>query len=330
MATVEVPTESAVFVAARLMTEHPPVFRHPNKQAVYECACPPGCTHGGEIRYTRWSPMPLPERILPMEGVRRAARCEDLYDYARALSAAGAVEWHVNFADPLLFAAYGSGLFAQDEMQVAEHPVLGALKEALIAERRPAQTVENGGRPTPILVKGAERRCRVATDRDVARGRPFGLYGNAFAAAPAEAVRRAVTAIDPPTITNLIAMAAPSYGRGPYSVQQIDFILSTAYTGFRAAVLESGDAPVAVHTGFWGCGAFGGNRILMALLQVVAAGTAGVEQLVFHTHHAAGSVAYDSAIGRIRDDLGESAISPSDLVNQVAGMRYQWGTSDGN
>jgi Poly (ADP-ribose) glycohydrolase (PARG) len=39
---------------------------------------------------------------------------------------------------------------------------------------------------------------------------------------------------------------------------------------------------VAVHTGYWGCGAFGGNRVLMALLQVLAAGSAGLDQLVFH------------------------------------------------
>ncbi len=59
-----------------------------------------------------------------------------MYDYARAAGVEGAVEWHVNFADPRLFTAYGLGLFAQDEMQVAEHPALGALREALHARRR--------------------------------------------------------------------------------------------------------------------------------------------------------------------------------------------------
>ena len=55
------------------------------------------------------------------------------FDYTPALDRADAVEWHVNFADPHLFVAYGSRLFAQDEMQVAEHPALGSLKEALDA-----------------------------------------------------------------------------------------------------------------------------------------------------------------------------------------------------
>ena len=37
--------------------------------------------------------------------------------------------WHVNFADPQLFVAYGSGLLAQDELQAAEHPMLGSVRE---------------------------------------------------------------------------------------------------------------------------------------------------------------------------------------------------------
>jgi hypothetical protein len=49
-----------------------------------------------------------------------------------------------------------------------------------------------------------------------------GLYGNAFARANPDAVRRATARIDPPTITHVIAMAAPSCGRGRYRVDEID------------------------------------------------------------------------------------------------------------
>jgi hypothetical protein len=86
-----------------------------------------------------------------------------------------------------LFVAYGGGLFAQDEMQVAEMPSLGHLKEAL------DHTCTNGDPlmpftriqdvPTPILIRNIERRCKVFTDVNVAQGRPRGLYGNAFAGA---------------------------------------------------------------------------------------------------------------------------------------------------
>lgn len=43
------------------------------------------------------------------------------------------MEWWVNFADPILFVAYAGRLFAQDEIQVAEHPALGHLKEKLVS-----------------------------------------------------------------------------------------------------------------------------------------------------------------------------------------------------
>jgi hypothetical protein len=70
------------------------------------------------------------------------------YDYRPIFDTGVGVEWHVNFADPNLFYAYGSVFFAQDEIQVAEHPILGSLREAIVAEGRPATTMANG-RPTP-------------------------------------------------------------------------------------------------------------------------------------------------------------------------------------
>jgi len=131
---------------------------------------------------------------------------EDFYDYVPV--AAGAVEWHVNFADRHLFGFYGSSLLAQDEMQVTEHPVLASLKEALDANGRPGLTIDGDDRPTPVLVTGAERCCQIATEPNRAEGRPAGLYGNAFGRAREDVVRRATKRIDPPTITNVIAMAA--------------------------------------------------------------------------------------------------------------------------
>jgi hypothetical protein len=280
------PIERRDYVTAALMAENRPAWHHPNKRIVYEIACPPGAAHGCRLAYSRWTAMPLPTSLEGVADGRLVRVLDGYYDYAPSLDPGEGIEWHVNFADPHLFVAYASSLFAQDEMQAAEHPALGALREALVADRLAAVTVEKG-EPTPVLVMGVERRCRVATDPDAAEGRPAGVYGNAFARADGDAVGRATTPIDPPTITNLIAMAAPPGGYGRYGADEIESVLTTAFTGFRAAVLESrrerGPATsVAVHTGYWGCGAFGGNRVLMALLQVLAAGSAGLDQLVFH------------------------------------------------
>lgn len=98
---------------------------------------------------TRWPSRPV-VRITRRRNHAQARRNTNIevrkgvYDYAPTTGVAGAVEWHVNFADPRLFTAYGSGLFAQDEMQVAEHPALAALREVLSARRWPTLTEERG------------------------------------------------------------------------------------------------------------------------------------------------------------------------------------------
>jgi hypothetical protein len=203
--------------AMTLMAEFPPVVRHPNKRVVLGIARPPGSPIGGSIDYSRWQAVELPPIVDPVEAAGRVVIREGMCDYAPLGVADGTIDWHVNFADVNLFVAYGSGLFAQDEIQVAEHPGLGSVREALVAAGRPALTVEDG-RPTPVLVAGVERRCRVDTSpRPGARG---GLYGNEFGAADPEVVRGATTPIDPPTISNIIAMAAPGYGSGRYRRRQ--------------------------------------------------------------------------------------------------------------
>jgi hypothetical protein len=328
------PLERLVFPTQKLMGEHPPVIRNRNKRMVLELAFPEGSTSGGELAYTRWATLPLPKTADPATALELVEAREGAYDYASEPAIPGAVHWHVNFADPRLFVAYSGALFAQDEMQVAEHPALGALKEALVAGGFPALTVEDG-RPTPVLIEGVERRCRIATDRDLSAGRPRGLYGNAFGQASAEVVRQAVSRIAPPTITNLIAMAAPDGGVGPYEAQDFQYVLDTAFTGFRAAVLESQDdaghqAPTVVHTGYWGCGAFGGNRVVMATLQALSAQMAGVDRLVLHTFDAAGVAAWEEAKSLLADLDGSGATPIPTLVDRLLARGYHWGVRNGN
>ena len=191
-----------------------------------------------------------------------------------------------------------------------------------------------GDRPTPVLVMGVERRCRVATDPNAAEGRPHGLYGNAFGRANTAAIQHATTRIDPPTITNLIAMAAPAGGHGRYEITEIEHVLVTAFTAFRAAVLESERAqgagtPVVVHTGFWGCGAFGGHRVVMTTLQVVAAALAGVGRVVFHTGDHAGGVAMSQTRQLFEENLCDgSPITVGELLRRLEGAGFEWGVSD--
>src|SRR4051812_22099141 len=110
------PLQQAEFNAQRLLTEHPPVWCHPSKRLVFEIACPAGSTSHGIIRYSRWAPRKLPARIAWPPPHDLVLPRPDFYDYQPCGGAAPSMEWHVNFADPHLFVAYGSSLLAQDEM----------------------------------------------------------------------------------------------------------------------------------------------------------------------------------------------------------------------
>lgn len=323
------PLERLTFEAATLMAEHPPMWRHTNKLVVFTVGCPEGCVHTGTIGYTRWPAFELPASSNPTAAAQNAVHRPTIYEYEPVVP--GAVEWHVNFADPLLFYAYGSGLFAQDEMQSAEHPALGAIVEALhVGSQRPATEDESG--PTPVLVTGVERRVHVATDRNEAEGRPRGLYGNEFSAATPDVIRRAARRIDPPTRSNIVALAAPAYGIGRYARGQMERILVTAFTGFSAAVHESESlspgAPVVIHTGYWGCGVFGGNRVVMSLLQVLAAGMAGVDTLVFHTVTEEGAGPFEEALRVIEEEFGQGEIALGELLERLVALDFRWGMSE--
>lgn len=322
-----------VFEAAKLFEQHRPSMRHPHKAALAEIAYPTGSKPAGEIHVTRWPQLSLNEIVLsPALDVQVIP---NFYDYGPWSDEPSVVEWHVNFADPRLFFGYGSRLFAQDEMQVAEHPVLGSVREALLARGLSAMTSDQSG-ATPILVTGAERRLANATHPDAASGRPAGIYGNRFADAPLEVVRRATRRLDPPTQSNIVAMAAPT-GSGEYTEADIVAIFSTAATAFAAARSESdrlrgGAYRTVIHSGFWGCGAFGGNRRVMIALQILAARAAGIDGLVLHAGDSAGAEEARRGL-----DVAEilatgcgTRCSFDTLVGQDVMLGYRWGVSDGN
>jgi Poly (ADP-ribose) glycohydrolase (PARG) len=323
------------FKAQDLVDAYPPKLHNANKKIVYKIACPTGCTHSGQLMFSRWSAMPLPQVLSPSKYQTKLDEQEGYFGYEPSQDSTQ-VEWYLNFAHYDLFCAYGGALFAQDEMQVAEHPALGSLREALLDRDIKPLTVEKE-QPTPILIRGVERRCAIATDNNPRQGRPHGLYGNNFARATLEAIKQATQPLDPPTITNIIAMEAPSGGYGSYTMEEIEYILTTAFTGFLAARIESQlemaqQASVLIHTGFWGCGAYGGNRILMALLQLLAARLSQVNCLIFHTDGFAGNQALANAQRILDQCLGSDdlEVRVPDLIKEIYRMEFQWGVSDGN
>lgn len=325
-----------------LMSKRPPAWKHPHKQAIYERMLREGGNPQGTLRYTRWN-------LVPLAGEMPQHACvvetpAGFYRYAES----GRGIWHVNFADPRLFAAYGSSLMAQDEWQALEHPVLGSLREALLYDEHPALTRQDGV-STPVLVMNAPRQCAIDLTGD-SRGdgarqgwrslfgrfasKQRNLYGNAFRDASLDEVMTATKVLSPATLTNLIAISAPT-GRGRYTPKQIRDILETAYAGFCAAVLESQrtgaeNADLVIHTGWWGCGAFGGHRVLMALLQILAARLAGVSKLVFHIGLDADFHPFGEVNALLEDLVSGNQVSVQTLLDQITDLGFSWGISDGN
>ena len=289
---------------------------------------------------------------------------------AAAAAAAGGsshcvVAWYPNFAHSHLFVAWNSALLAQDELQALEFPLLVSLRLALLREAPAhARTRGRGGAATPVLVQGVQRRCAIDTVTAPS------IYGNAFVRASAERVRARVTVLpeqpgggcgggdggaEASCLSNIYAFEAPPSGRGRYTHEQVRDILQAAYSTFRAVVLTGGqragpDAAddddssaagggsggavvdeVELHIGYWGCGAYGGNRVLMVLLQLIAARLAGVPHVCMHT--APGSK--DGRDAHAAIELLEHApmcvdAGLSGLVGWVCDKGLKWGVSDGN
>ncbi|MCL4562395.1 MAG: poly(ADP-ribose) glycohydrolase [Chloroflexi bacterium] len=322
------PISSYDFDAGVLMRQYPPRWQDPKKLHIFQMACSSEAPFEGQIAYRRWAVEPPPRRV-PARG--RFAIHPGTYTYGLSADS-GSTAWHVNFADAQLFRYYSSSLMAQDELQVAEHPILGSLREALVACGHAPQTVGFGRTPSPITISGIQRRVAFDTSPNPAAGRPRGLYGQEFEHAALAQVESATKPLDFPTITNILAMAAPT-GSGDYIREDLAYILNTAYTGFLAARQESErlgrkDTRPVIHTGFWGCGAFGGHRMLMTLLQALAGDLAEVD-IEFWAFNQQGFEVAEEAI-RVYENMLQVSFSTSEILEGMLQSKFRWGVPDGN
>lgn len=313
----------------QLVTNTKPRFHHSNKEFLFDLAFSNGISSRGTLGYSRWTRRPLPTFLT--EATTEVICRPGYFDY-EASSSPSIVEWHMNFANNEIFSAWATSLLAQDELQVAEHPALIGMRIEAMKKGISMWSVEDGT-PTPILVTGVERRLSIDTSPNELAGRPFGIYGNHFRNASESQVASATTVISPPTTSNILAIEAPAYGAGQYSSSTISFVLNTAYSGFSAVFDESkislNASTVNIHSGFWGCGAYGGNRVVMLLLQMIAAQLAGINQVILHTGDASGLSPFQEA-HEIYQKIQASRLSVDQVIDLVVSHNYEWGESDGN
>ena len=309
-----------------LARSYPPSWRHENKKLIAEKIGDDRATPG-TIKASRWG---LEVQAKMPSVVKQCGNTQletGFFQYAPPAADDSTTHWHMNFADPVLF-GYGEGpLLAQDELQIVEHPILASIAKAIQAgehgQKRLTRQTKNQRiatlrTATPVLVQGAPRRCHFDTTA--------GLYGDGFARASKKQIEKAVRIITPPTISNIIALAALPPRNGLYTLDQISEIYETAFIGFRATVLQSGS--VTLHTGHWGCGAFGGNKGLVAALTVLAAGAAGVDMLRYwygYTTLDKTAVEHGVRVAALLDgkELKES-------LNLLYNAGYHWGDANEN
>ncbi|CAG8652449.1 11854_t:CDS:2 [Funneliformis mosseae] len=366
-------------IKVNCIRDNPPKWFCKNKKLVYELATPKKSdSFHGKLEYTRWEEFPLPSSFKSEEESELEIEVSnDVFDYSPPEDD-NTVVWYVNFADSDVFGYYGTNLFAQDESQCLEHPALCSLRVCL-AKNKDQQARFTTAYPnltknsssdistvaTPILVRGVERKVKIMTNSDARNERPYGLYGRHFSQASPNAIKLATTIFDEridqrtgrPYYSNIIAIEAPKYGRGSYTIENIKKILVAAYSGFLAAKFESlvengileriheedqgghtniklkddestQKPRVIIHTGNWGCGAYGGNVSIMSCLQIAAAHLAGIDKIIYHTvgkeeGFDIGLQIYKELIDDVKD------VNVVDFIENVEMEKLQWGFSNG-
>lgn len=169
------------------------------------------------------------------------------------------------------------------------------------------------------------------------------ILGNNFSLSPRSTVLKSYDYLKTPQIINIIAIEAPKYGQGKYTEKQIQYILHECFTAYSAAKtlanitysLNRGSSGTPtktyIHTGWFGCGAYGGNRTIMIVLQILAAKMAGIDKLIFHTV----TLDYQDDIKAAENclnnlfEVNQSSLSLDDVVEKVFNEKFQWGQSNG-
>ena len=311
---------SATIGANEVLSTHPPKIEHAKKQLLFDMAL---AKHPDvDVTVERFEEIPLPEVFQSYSPLTEVTAKRGYFRY----SVGDAQHCYMNFAHHDLFNGYGHFMFAQDEIQVAEHPLLASVREFMLTrtDRLRPRTVEDGA-PTPVVIRSVPRMISIDTKQ---------IYGARFARSDDQLIRDSVQSIDTPLASNILAIEAPiSAGNRIYTRSEIENALRTAFSGFRAFIIGhtgSLTKPIVLHTGNWGCGAYGGNRQLMISIQIMAASLSGISQIVFYC----GADPTDS-IAEFESQLNSRfnfrpGVKLRKVVDRLVNSAFPWGTPDGN
>ena len=310
----------------KLIKDYLPEYVSRRKKSIFEVASEKHKTDDGEISITHvmTNQTEIASAVLETMSFKLVID-EGFYDYTKARE--GEDTWFVNFADPTLFVAYDSDLFAQDEIQTLEMPLLASC--CLFLDQRQAdhttKTVTDFGEPTPYLFGNVPYWISVNTRPIMKDGTTSNIYGDEFMYATEEELATGIKVFEGNVRVNVLAIAAPRCRSGQrYNTAELAQIIKTLLCSY-SAVRDQAEGKVVIHTGNWGCGAFGGNKELMYLAQMYAASVCGIDELVLH---AVDEVILEDA-GKAFENM-DSKMKIADVIGYLHSRKYEWGESDGN
>lgn len=323
-----------------LMRDFPPKYDNPRKKAFYEKAAFCHRNQKGIIKISRVEfSYEKAGEILMKKNDFDLKWTPKFYDYQNDGKTENDYVWYVNFADPVLFGYYDGDLFVQDEIQTLEMPLLASsmhyldslndenFKTLTVETVLDIETLTKKKKPKPYLLENVPHWISVNTMPKLKDGSTVSIYGRNFRTASDEAIENGLNVVQEEIRRNIIAIAAP-VGRDSYKKNEIFQILETLISSFSAAVKQTKEKRVercVIHSGNWGCGAFGGNLELAYLCQLFAASVCGVDELHLHGCN-------ESVLQKAKEKYKEikDEIRVHEVVDFLMKQNYQWNESDGN
>lgn len=306
-----------------LLSKYPPEYICENKEYCYKKALSVFKNQEGEIKFSRYFCKDIGgKEILELSDVEIIST-SSYFDYQSDYSEN---TYYMNFADKLLFGYYDASNFAQDEIQTLEMPLLAACSNYIDenkTETLRAYTVEKN-QPTPFIFYNVPYWLHIEISPD--RNSPKNIYGRNFRNASKELLDELIKPVEKDISLNIIAARAPAGGNGEYKKSEIEYFLKCSVLAFEAAVRNAANSSkVTIHSGNFGTGAFGNSIEMSYLIQLIAAGLAGVKTLYIHA-------ADEEVLEKIKNMISDlpQELSFEEIVDFLEGLKLTWQTSDFN
>jgi len=194
---------------------------------------------------------------------------------------------------------------------------------------------------TPIIITNALRHGNFYQNK------LHKIYGNKFATKKFEEMEKYYEKLDVPMNTNIIAMASRRGMMKKYNEEDVNILFNTAYSAFSGALEEAKHSfsqnkikdnennesrllEVVIHSGNWGCGAFGGNVEMHSLLQIIAAHEAKIDYFRYHSVGEVDSLQVQQACKTIDDIFGNRPqLTWKEFMTKLLKCEYRWRMPNG-